>query len=151
VTFSQTAYEVTISQANSRHEKEHAKTLFKLLQGIRDTPANLEAAIQGENYEWTSMYKEFARTAREEGFPAIAAVFENIARAEEYHERRFQALLQNIRNGQVFTRDKSITWKCRNCGYNTKETKRRSSARPAPTPGVSSRNSARITDKAPAA
>lgn len=100
------------------HEKEHAKTLFKLLQGIRDTPANLEAAIQGENYEWTSMYKEFARTAREEGFPAIAAVFENIARAEEYHERRFQALLQNIRNGQVFTRDKSITWKCRNCGYN---------------------------------
>ncbi len=99
------------------HEKEHAKTLFKFLKGIQNTEANLEAAIQGENYEWTNMYKEFAQVAREEGFPEIAAVLDSIARAEQYHENRYRALLQNIRDGKVFAREEPVRWKCRNCGY----------------------------------
>ncbi|MBE0466156.1 MAG: rubrerythrin family protein [Candidatus Desulforudis sp.] len=101
----------------AEHEKAHAKTLIKLLRGIQDTSKNLETAIEGENYEWTSMYREFAQVAREEGFPEIAAVLESIGRAEEFHERRFKALLQNIRNGKVFAKDESLKWKCRNCGY----------------------------------
>jgi rubrerythrin len=102
----------------AEHEKAHAKTLLKFLQGIKDTEANLEAAIEGEHYEWTTMYKEFAQVAREEGFDEIATVLESIARAEEYHERRFRALLQNIRAGKAFAKDETVTWKCRNCGYN---------------------------------
>lgn len=101
----------------AEHEKEHAKTLFKFLKGIQDTKANLQAAIDGENYEWTNMYKEFAAVAREEGFPEIATVLDSIARAERYHESRYRALLQNIREGKTFSRTEPVRWKCRNCGY----------------------------------
>ncbi len=101
----------------AEHEKEHAKTLFKFLKGIQDTQANLQAAIDGENYEWTSMYKEFAAVAREEGFAEIAAVLDSIARSEQYHENRYRALLQNIRDGKTFSREEPVRWKCRNCGY----------------------------------
>ena len=112
------------------NEKEHAKRLFKFLEGgevqiqapfpagvIGDTASNLEAAAKGENYEHTQMYPEFARVAREEGFPEIAAVFEAIAVAEREHERRYRALLENIREGKVFRKDRPVKWRCRNCGY----------------------------------
>ena len=114
----------------AENEKEHAKRLFKFLEGgevqiqapfpagvIGDTASNLEAAAKGENYEHTQMYPEFARVAREEGFPEIAAVFEAIAMAEREHERRYRALLENIREGKVFRKDRPVKWRCRNCGY----------------------------------
>ena len=114
----------------AENEKEHAKRLFKSLEGgevqiqasfpagvIGDTASNLEAAAKGENYEHTQMYPEFARVAREEGFPEIAAVFEAIAVAEREHERRYRALLENIREGKVFRKDRPVKWRCRNCGY----------------------------------
>ena len=114
----------------AENEKEHAKRLFKFLEGgevqihasfpagvIGDTASNLEAAAKGENYEHTQMYPEFARVAREEGFPEIAAVFEAIAVAEREHERRYRALLENIREGKVFRKDRPVKWRCRNCGY----------------------------------
>lgn len=101
------------------HERAHAKTLFKLLEGggIKDTPANLKAAIEGENYEWTTMYKEFAATAREEGFNEIADTLDAIGKAEVMHEERYQALLNNIEGGTVFEKDDSVVWMCGNCGY----------------------------------
>lgn len=112
------------------NEKEHAKRLFKFLEGgeveiaaafpagvIGDTKANLKAAAAGENYEWTNMYPTFAKVACEEGFDEIAAVFESIAKAEKAHEARYLALLKNIEEGRVFKRDKVVKWKCRNCGY----------------------------------
>lgn len=99
------------------NEKEHAKRILKFLGGIGDTAANLEAAAQGENYEWTTMYKEFAAVAREEGFTEIAAFFEGVARVEEEHERRFRTLLQNLREGNVFKKEGPVRWKCRNCGH----------------------------------
>ena len=114
----------------AENEKEHAKRLFKFLEGgevqiqasfpagvIGDTASNLEAAAKGENYEHTQMYPEFARVARKEGFPEIAAVFEAIAVAEREHERRYRALLENIREGKVFRKDRPVKWRCRNCGY----------------------------------
>ncbi|MDQ0285268.1 rubrerythrin [Desulfofundulus luciae] len=106
-----------IFQETADNEKEHAKRILKFLGGIGDTAANLEAAAQGENYEWTTMYKEFAAVAREEGFTEIAAFFEGVARVEEEHERRFRALLQNLREGKVFKKEGSVRWKCRNCGH----------------------------------
>ncbi|MGI6295875.1 MAG: rubrerythrin [Armatimonadota bacterium] len=119
------AFEETANQ-----EKEHAKRLFKFLEGgeveITDTyPAgvigstleNLKASAGGENYEHTSMYPGFAAIAREEGFTGIAAVFESIAVAEKQHESRFLAFASNIENGKVFERDTEVTWRCRNCGY----------------------------------
>lgn len=112
------------------HEKEHAKRLFKFLEGgeveitasfpagvIGDTAANLKSAAAGENHEHTNMYPEFAKVAGEEGFTEIAAVFRAIARAEDGHEKRFRQLLENIEQGKVFRRDEKVTWKCRNCGY----------------------------------
>lgn len=99
------------------HERAHAKTLFKLLGGVGDTAANLEAAAAGENHEWTTMYKEFAATARSEGFPEIAAVLTEIGEVEEEHERRFKTLLKNITEGRVFKREVDSRWMCRNCGY----------------------------------
>lgn len=112
------------------NEKEHAKRLFKFLEGgdveitasfpagvIGDTKANLRAAAQGENYEWTKMYPDFARVADEEGFPEIAQAFRAIAVAEKQHEKRYLALLENVEKGRVFKRDKVVKWKCRNCGY----------------------------------
>jgi len=114
----------------AENEREHAKRLFKFLEGgevqiqasfpagvIGDTASNLEAAARGENYEHTQMYPEFARVAREEGFPEIAAVFEAIAVAEREHERRYRALLKNVREGKVFKKDQPVKWRCRNCGY----------------------------------
>ncbi len=112
------------------NEKEHAKRLFKFLEGgeveitatfpagkIGNTKENLKAAAEGENYEHTQMYPEFAKIADEEGFPEIAAVFRAIAVAEEYHEKRFRALLENLENNKVFKREKPVKWRCRNCGY----------------------------------
>jgi len=112
------------------NEKEHAKRLFKLLEGgeveitasfpagvLGNTKENLKAAATGENYEHTKMYPEFARIAEEEGFPHIAAIFKAIAVAEKQHEKRFLALLENIDNDRVFKRDIVVKWRCRNCGY----------------------------------
>jgi rubrerythrin len=99
------------------NEKEHAKRILKFLGGIGDTEANLEAAAQGENYEWTSMYREFAAVAREEGFDEIAAFFEGVARVEEEHEKRFRALMQNLKEGKVFKKEGPVRWRCRNCGH----------------------------------
>ncbi|SHE84699.1 rubrerythrin [Desulforamulus putei] len=99
------------------NEKEHAKRLFKFLNGISDTKTNLKEAAAGENYEYTSMYKEFEQVAREEGFAEIADVFREIAEVEEEHEKRYLALLKNIEEGKVFKRDEEVKWKCRNCGY----------------------------------
>ena len=111
-------------------EKEHAKRLFKFLEGgeveiaaafpagvMGTTVENLKAGAAGEHYEYTEMYPGFAKTAREEGFDAIAAVFEAIAVAEKQHEKRYLDLAANIEAGRVFKRDEKNTWRCRNCGY----------------------------------
>lgn len=99
------------------NEKEHAKQIFKFLQGIGDTRANLQTAIDGENHEHTQMYPEFERVAREEGFTEIADFFKEVAEVEEHHEKRYRALLKNIAEGKVFKKDSVVQWKCRNCGY----------------------------------
>lgn len=107
-----------IFEETADNEKEHAKRIFRFLNGISDTPANLKGAAAGENHEWTSMYKEFERTAREEGFHEIADFFREVGEVEEEHEKRFNALLRNIEEGKVFSRDdESTKWRCRNCGY----------------------------------
>jgi rubrerythrin len=112
------------------NEKEHAKRLFKFLEGgeaqiqasypagmIGDTKSNLKEAAAGENYEQTTMYPEFARTADDEGFPEVAETMRSIAVAERQHEKRYLALLDNLDNNRAFKRDKVVKWKCRNCGY----------------------------------
>ncbi|WP_027351958.1 rubrerythrin [Desulfotomaculum nigrificans] len=99
------------------NEKEHAKRLFKFLNGITDTKTHLKEAAAGENYEYTNMYVEFEKIAREEGFDEIADVFREIGEVEAEHEKRFLALLKNIEEGKVFKRDQEVKWKCRNCGY----------------------------------
>lgn len=101
------------------NEKEHAKMWFKLLEGgeIKTTAENLKAAAAGENYEWTDMYAEFAKVADEEGFTKIAALFRGVAKIEAEHEKRYLALLNNVENGLVFSRDGEMIWKCRNCGH----------------------------------
>jgi len=112
------------------NEKEHAKRLFKFLEGgevqvaayfpagtIGNSEENLKAAAAGENYEHTTMYPEFAKIADEEGFPEIAQVMRTIAVAEKQHEKRYLTLLENIEQDRVFRRDKIVRWKCRNCGY----------------------------------
>ncbi|WP_277998202.1 rubrerythrin [Zhaonella formicivorans] len=99
------------------HEKEHAKRALKFLAGIGDTKANLQAAAQGENYEWTDMYKKFEEEARAEGFAEIADFFHEVAEVEAEHEKRFLALLKNIEQGTVFKKDREVKWRCRNCGY----------------------------------
>lgn len=99
------------------NEKEHAKRLFKFLDGITDTRTHLKEAAAGENYEYTSMYAEFEEVARKEGFDEIADVFREIGEVEEEHEKRFLALLKNLEAGKVFKRDEEVKWKCRNCGY----------------------------------
>ena len=112
------------------NEKEHAKRFFKFLEGgevqitaaypagvIGDTAANLEAAADGENLEWTKLYKEAEEIAREEGFEEIADVFMEIAEVEEQHEIRYRKLLENVKEGKVFKKDTVVKWKCRNCGY----------------------------------
>ncbi|MFA6169296.1 MAG: rubrerythrin family protein [Candidatus Margulisiibacteriota bacterium] len=112
------------------NEKEHAKRFFKFLEGgdleivasypagvIGDTAKNLEEAANGEKMEWTKLYADASRIAKEEGFAAIAAVFKEIAEVEEQHEKRYRALLKNIREGKVFKKDVVVKWHCRNCGY----------------------------------
>jgi len=112
------------------NEKEHAKRLFKFLEGgeaevkasfpagiIGSTAENLASAAAGENYEHTKMYPEFAKIADEEGFPEIASVFRAIAVAERQHEKRYLALLENVKKNRVFKKDEVVKWKCRNCGY----------------------------------
>jgi rubrerythrin len=103
----------------AENEKEHAKRLYKLLIGgsIPATTENLLDAAEGENAEHTSMYPGFEKIAREEGFNEIADIFKEIAEVEEEHEKRFRKLLQNIKDGTVFKKDKPVKWKCRNCGY----------------------------------
>ena len=112
------------------NEKEHAKRFFKFLEGgeleiqasypagvIGGTLENLKAAAEGENLEWTKLYKEAADTAREEGFKDVAAAFDNIAKVEAQHEKRYRKLAKNIEDGKVFKKDEPVKWKCRNCGY----------------------------------
>lgn len=119
-----------IYQETADQEKEHAKRLFKFLEGgevtvsaafpagvIGSTLENLQASAAGENHEYTIMYPEFAVIADEEGFADIAGVFRSIAVAEAFHEKRYLGLAANIENGKVFKKDQSVVWRCRNCGY----------------------------------
>ncbi len=112
------------------NEKEHAKVFFKYLEGgdveitagypagmIKDTKSNLEAAAAGENMEWTTLYADFGKIAKDEGFPEIAQSFEQIAKVEKFHEARYRKLISNIANKEVFTKKKPVKWHCRNCGY----------------------------------
>jgi rubrerythrin len=114
------------------NEKEHAKVFFKHLTGggsgevevaagfpyhLGDTASNLEAAAAGENYEWTTMYQDFAKIADEEGFREVAISFREIAKVEKFHEERYRALLARVKNETFFNRAESLTWHCRNCGY----------------------------------
>ena len=103
--------------ATAENEKEHAKLWFKELNGIGDTPANLEAAAAGENYEWTDMYENFAKTAEKEGFPELAAKFRGVGAIEKRHEQRYRKLLTNVQKGEVFQRGEVKIWECRNCGH----------------------------------
>jgi rubrerythrin len=114
----------------AENEKEHAKVFFKYLEGsdveitasypagmIKDTKSNLEAAAAGENLEWTTLYSDFAKTAKEEGFAEIANSFEQISKVEMFHETRYRKLVSNIVNGEVFKKKKPVKWHCINCGY----------------------------------
>ena len=119
-----------VFEETANQEKEHAKRFFKFLEGgdveiqcafpagvIGTTAENLAAAAAGENHEWTELYPGFAEVARQEGFPAVAAVLEMICVAEKQHERRYRGLLANIENERVFKRDAPVKWRCLNCGY----------------------------------
>ena len=108
-----------IFQETADNEKEHAKMWFKLLHegGIPDTITNLKDAAAGENYEWTDMYAEFAKVAKEEGFARIAYLFEAVGKVEKEHEERYKKLLANIEEGKVFEYGEIKIWKCRNCGH----------------------------------
>ena len=121
---------VDIFEETANQEKEHAKRFFKFLEGgdvevtaafpagvIGSTAENLTAAAGGEHHEWENMYPEFAATAREEGFEAIAKVFEAVAVAEKQHEKRYLGVLANVEDGTVFKKKEKVVWRCRNCGY----------------------------------
>ena len=99
------------------NEKEHAKMWFKELNGIGDTKENLAAATEGENFEWTDMYEDFAKTAEEEGFPELAAKFRMVGAIEKRHEERYRQLLQNVEMQKVFEKSEVKVWECRNCGH----------------------------------
>ncbi len=99
------------------NEKEHAKMWFKELNGIGDTAQNLNAAADGENYEWTDMYEDFAKTAEAEGFSELAAKFRAVGAIEKQHEERYRALLKNVETAQVFEKSEVKVWECRNCGH----------------------------------
>ncbi len=101
----------------AENEKEHAKLWFKELNGIGTTAENLEAAADGENYEWTDMYEEFAKVAEEEGFTELAKKFRGVAAIEKHHEERYRALLKNVETAQVFEKSSVKVWECRNCGH----------------------------------
>ncbi len=106
-----------IFQKTADNEKEHAKMWFKELQGIGDTKANLKAAADGENYEWTDMYKTFAEEAEAEGFKELAAKFRAVAEIEKSHEERYRRLLDNVEMNKVFEKAGETMWECRNCGH----------------------------------
>ena len=108
-----------IFEETAANEKEHAKMWYKYLNGgsIGDTAENLLAAAEGENYEWTDMYDRMAKEAREEGFTEIAAKFEAVGRVEKEHEARYRKLLENVKDGLVFSRDQEMIWQCSNCGH----------------------------------
>ena len=99
------------------NEKEHAKMWFKELNGIGDTKENLAAAAEGENFEWTDMYEDFAKTAEEEGFPELAAKFRMVGAIEKRHEERYRQLLQNVEMQKLFEKSEVKVWECRNCGH----------------------------------
>ncbi len=108
-----------IFEETSLNEKEHAKLWFKYLHNgsVPNTIANLIDAASGENYEWTEMYSQFAKEAKEEGFEEISAKFEGVAKVEKEHEKRYRILLENVEDGKVFEKTSEIAWKCRNCGH----------------------------------
>lgn len=106
-----------IFSETQQNEKEHAKLWFKYLNGIGKTAENLISAAEGENYEWTEMYKEFAQTAREEGFEEIAERFEGVAKIEKEHEERYKKLLEKVESKTVYISEGVVAWKCRNCGH----------------------------------
>ena len=114
----------------AENEKEHAKVFFKYLEGgdveitasypagmIKDTKTNLEEAAAGENLEWITLYSDFAKIARDEGFPEIARFFEQVSKVEKFHESRYRKLINNILNGEVFKKKVAVKWHCINCGY----------------------------------
>ena len=104
-------------QKTADNEKEHAKMWFKELEGIGTTAENLAHAAEGENYEWTDMYEEFAKTAEAEGFKALATKFRMVAAIEKRHEERYRALLNNVETAAVFEKSEVKVWECRNCGH----------------------------------
>ena len=106
-----------IFEETANNEKEHAKIWFKLLDGIGTTSDNLKAAAAGENYEWTEMYADFAKEAKDEGFDKIAYLFESVGKIEKEHEARYNRLLKELDEGKVFERDGVVVWKCANCGH----------------------------------
>ncbi|HCX64667.1 MAG TPA: rubrerythrin family protein [Eubacteriaceae bacterium] len=106
-----------IFEETARNERAHAKLWFKYLDGISTTDENLKAAAQGEHYEWTEMYKEFAETARKEGFDEIADKFEGVLVVEKRHEERYMKLLKNVEEKKVFAKEEDQVWICRNCGH----------------------------------
>ena len=106
-----------IFEETAANEKEHAEIWFKLLQGIGSTAENLKSAAEGENYEWTDMYAEMAKDAREEGFDHIAFLFDEVGKIEREHEERYRKLLANVEGGLVFSRDGDMIWQCSNCGH----------------------------------
>lgn len=108
-----------IFEETAKNEREHAEIWFKYLHGnqIPDTAVNLKDAADGEHYEWTDMYKEFAETAKEEGFADLAYLFEEVGKIEKEHEERFRKLLGNVENSLVFSKDGDAIWQCSNCGH----------------------------------
>ena len=106
-----------VFEETALNEMQHAKDEFKKLNGIGDTSSNLKAAIEGEEYETTTMYPEFAETADKEGFPEIARMFRQIAKVEEHHRLRYEKLLEQLQNGTLYKRDEPIQWRCMKCGF----------------------------------
>ena len=106
-----------IFEETAANEKEHAEIWFKLLNGIGSTAENLKSAAEGENYEWTDMYDQMAKDAKEEGFDHIAFLFEQVGKIEKEHEERYRKLLANVEGGLVFSRDGDMIWQCSNCGH----------------------------------
>ncbi|MBR4046809.1 MAG: rubrerythrin family protein [Alistipes sp.] len=106
-----------IFEETAANEKEHAEIWFKLLQGIGSTAENLKSAAEGEKYEWTDMYAQMAKDAREEGFDHIAFLFDQVGKIEKEHEERYRKLLANVEGGLVFSRDGDMIWQCSNCGH----------------------------------
>ena len=110
-------YIAKIFEETALNEKQHAKDEFKILKGISNTADNLQASIDGENYEHTEMYPDFQKQAEEEGNEIVAKLFEEIAESEKHHEARFKKLLEMVKAGTVFKREKPIKWRCSKCGY----------------------------------